>query len=365
MSRGPDQQDIYSTSNGRCGTNSQRRKKLCRDTRLSSFRSSRVRSFGCKHTADFGGRALDDAYETLGVARDASQEDIRSAYRKLAKQHHPDLNPGDKKAEERFKTISAANGLLSDPAKRGRYDRGEIDSAGQEQAPGPSYREYAGDERGRKYDRAGPQSAGWSHDDLSDMFGSIFNRGRAAGPESSMAGDDERYALTTNFLDAVNGSTQRLTLPDGRTLEVKIPPGTLSGQTLRLRHQGGPGWNGGDRGDALIKVTVAAHSFFTRDGQDIRLDLPVTLAEAVLGGQVAVPTPGGPVLMSIPAHSDTGAQLRLRGRGVPKHGDTPAGDLYASLRVQIGKPDAALEQFLKNWKSANPSDPRRAMEQAS
>jgi DnaJ-class molecular chaperone len=307
---------------------------------------------------------LEDAYKTLGVARDASQEDIRSAYRKLAKQHHPDLNPGNAKAEERFKAIAAANGLLSDVAKRGRYDRGEIDSSGHEQATEPSYREYADAQPGRKYDRAGPRSGGWSHDDFNDMFGSIFNRERGSHPETATPGEDERYALTTSFLDAVNGSTQRLTLPDGRTLEVKIPPGTMSGQTLRLRNQGGPGWKGGDRGDALIKITVAAHSFFARDGQDLRLELPVTLAEAVLGGRVSVPTPGGSVQMSIPAGSDTGAKLRLRGRGVPTHGGTPAGDLYASLRVQIGKPDAALEQFLRDWKQANPSDPRRDMEQA-
>lgn len=305
---------------------------------------------------------MDDAYKALGVARDASQEDIRSAYRKLAKQHHPDLNPGNAKAEERFKAISAANGLLSDPAKRGRYDRGEIDAAGQEQAPGPSYREHADGEWGRKYDRSGARSSEWSDDDLSDMFGSIFNRDRSSEPKSAMRGQNERYALTTRFLDAVCGATQRLTLPDGRTLEVKIPTGTMSGQTLRLRNQGGHGWNGGDRGDALIEITVAAHPYFTREGQDIRLELPVTLAEAVLGGPVTVPTPGGPVLMSIPAGSDTGARLRLRGRGVAKHGETPAGDLYASLRVQIGESDAALEQFLRDWKPVNASDPRRAME---
>ena len=305
---------------------------------------------------------MDDAYETLGVARDASQEEIRSAYRKLAKQHHPDLNPGDLSAEERFKGISAANGLLSDPEKRGRYDRGEIDAAGQEQAPGPSYREYADGERGRKYDHAGSGRSGWSRDDLSDMFGSMFNRDRGSAPDSAMPGEDERYALTTRFLDAVNGATQRLTLPDGRTLEVKIPAGTMSGQSLRLRSQGGHGWNGGDRGDALIKISVEPHPFFTRDGQDIRLELPVTLSEAVLGASVAVPTPSGTVLMSVPAGSDTGAKLRLRGRGVAKHGATPAGDLYATLRVQIGDPDPALQAFLREWKPTKPSDPRRAME---
>jgi DnaJ-class molecular chaperone len=305
---------------------------------------------------------LDDPYETLGVTRDASQEEIRGAYLKLAKQHHPDLNPGDAKSEERFKVISAANGLLSDAVMRGRYDRGEIDAVGQEPSREPSYREHAEGEWGRKYDRAGPRSGGWARDDLNDMFGSIFDSDRSPDEGSTMRGRDERYSLTTRFLDAVSGATQRLTLPDGRTLDVKIPPETMTGQTLRLRSQGGEGWNGGDRGDALIEITVAPHLTFTRDGQDIRLELPVTLPEAVLCGRVAVPTPGGPVLMSIPAGSDTGTKLRLRGRGVAKRGEIPAGDLYASLRVQIGKPDAALEGFLRDWKPTESIDPRRAME---
>jgi DnaJ-class molecular chaperone len=299
---------------------------------------------------------LDDPYEMLGVARDASQEQIRAAYRKLAKQHHPDLNPGNAKAEERFKAISSANAMLSDPVQRGRYDRGEIDASGQEQAPGPSYRDHAEGERGRKYDRTGARSGGWSRDDLSDIFGSMFDRDR----ESGGIGRDERYALTTSFLDAINGATQRLTLPDGRTLDVKIPPGTSSGQTLRLRGQGGEGQGG--RGDAFIEITVAAHSFFTREGRDIRLELPVTLSEAVLGGQISVPTPGGPVRMSIPPGSDSGTKLRLKGRGAPKHGEMPAGDLYATLRVEIGKPDEALQQFLRDWKPKEALDPRRGME---
>ena len=305
---------------------------------------------------------MEDPYKTLGVTRDASQEEIRSAYRNLAKQHHPDLNPGNTKAEERFKTVSAANELLSEPEKRGQFDRGEIDSAGQERAPRPSYRDYAEGEPGRRYGRTGPQSGGWSAEDLGDMFGSIFNEDRRAGGETRIRGRDERYALTTDFLDATNGATRRLTLPDGRTLNVKIPPGTADGQVLRLRGQGSAGRNGGSDGDALIEIHVTPHRYFERDGQNIRLELPVTLSEAVLGGLVEVPTLGSPVRMRIPPRSDSGTELRLRGRGVPAHGGLAPGDLHATLRVVLGTPDAALEEFLRNWKPEHSANPRQAME---
>lgn len=305
---------------------------------------------------------LDDPYKTLGVARDASPDDISRAYRKLAKQHHPDLNPGNAKAEERFKVVAAANELLSDAEKRGRFDRGEIDASGHEQAPQPSYRDYADGEPGRRYGRAGPQPEGWSNEDFGDIFGSMFSgRGRPAG-DASMRGKDERYTLTTDFVDAVVGATRRLTLPDGRTLDVKIPPGSTDGQVLRLRGQGSGGWNGGIAGDALIEIHVTPHRVFKRDGQDIRLELPVTLTEAVLGGPVEVPTPVGPVRMRVPAQSDSGTELRLRGRGVPANGGLAAGDLYARLRVVLGTPDAALEEFLRGWTPEHPTDPRAAME---
>ena len=305
---------------------------------------------------------MDDPYKTLGVKRDATQDEVRTAFRNLAKKHHPDLNPGDKRAEERFKAISTANELLSDAEKRGRFDRGEIDATGQEQAPRQSYRSHAESESGRRYSRSEPQSGGWSQDDLNDMFGSMFTGDRGPNGGSPMRGRDERYVLATAFLDSVTGATRRLTLPDGRTLDVKIPPGTMDGQSLRLRNQGSAGWNGGENGDALIEISVAAHRYFTRKGLDILLELPVTLTEAVLGGPIDVPTPGGPVRMRIPSGSDTGTKLRLRGRGVPKHANDAAGDLYATLRVEIGKPDPALEEFLRGWKPEHPVDPRRAME---
>lgn len=307
---------------------------------------------------------MDDPYKTLGVARTASQDEISRAYRKLAKKHHPDLNPGDAEAEERFKTVVNANELLSDPDKRARFDRGEIDAGGNERAPQPSYRDYAEGAAGRRYGRAAPQPEEWSAEEFGDLFGSMFGARGRAGRDAGIPGEDERYTLTTEFLDAVLGTTQRLTLPGDRTLDVKIPPGSQDGQVLRLRGKGGAGWNGGPAGDALIEIRVTPHPVFTRDGQNIRLKLPVTLAEAVLGGPVEVPTPGGTVRMRIPAHSDTGTELRLRGRGVPAHGDLPAGDLYAMLDVVVGKPDAALEEFLRHWAPEHPANPRRALEQS-
>jgi DnaJ-class molecular chaperone len=311
-----------------------------------------------------GALTLEDPYKILGVPRDASQDDIRAAYRKLAKQHHPDLNPGNAKAEERFKAISAANALLSDPEQRGKFDRGEIDASGQERAPQYSYREHAEGAHGRRYSRAGPQggahAGAFSEEDLGDIF-SMFAEAREAEAKAPRRGRDEHYTLETAFLDAVNGATRRLTLPDGRALEVKIPPGTSEGQVMRLRGQGGAGRNGGPSGDALIEIHVLPHRFFQREGQDIRFTLPVTLQEAVLGGDVDVPTPRGIVIMRIPPRSDSGTELRLRGRGVPAHDGLEAGNLYAKLNVVLGKADDALEKFLSDWQPKHPISPRQDM----
>jgi DnaJ-class molecular chaperone len=310
-----------------------------------------------------GADRLEDPYKTLGVPHDASQSDIRRAYRKLAKKHHPDLNPGDAKAEEMFKRVSVANELLSDPGKRGQFDRGEIDAIGHERAAEPSYRDHAEGESGRRYSRGDAQPGGWSDEEFSDLFGSMFNQQRRAGGQMRSRGHDEHYSLTTNFLDAVNGTTSRLTLPDGRTLDVKVPSGTAEGQVLRLQGQGGQGYDGGAPGDALIGIHIAPHRYFTRDGQDIRLELPVSLSEAVLGGPIQIPTPAGPVRMKIAPGSDSGTEFRLRGRGVPAHCALAAGQLYVKLRVIVGAPDAALEEFLRNWKPEHSANPRQAMEE--
>jgi DnaJ-class molecular chaperone len=298
------------------------------------------------------------------VARDASLETIRKAYRKLAKRDHPDLNPGDAKAEARFKRLAAAHQLLSDPATRARFDRGEIDAEGQE-TPRPNYRQQADGPAGRRYGPAGAAQDGWDGEDIGDMFSSMFGDGRDPGRarRGPRRGQDQHFTLTAAFLDTINGATTRLTLPDGRMLDVKIPTGASDGDTLRLRGQGGTGEAGAGNGDALIELHVASHPFFRRDGADIRLDLPVTVAEAVLGGPVDIPTPGGTVRMRIPAGSDSLTQLRLRGRGVPAHGTTAAGDLTATLRVTIGPADPALVAFLKGWTPESQFNPRKAMEQ--
>lgn len=307
----------------------------------------------------------EDPYTTLGVARDATADDIRRAYRRLAKQHHPDLNPGNTVAEERFKAVSVANELLSDPEKRAKFDRGEIDASGQEMPPRQTYRSYADGAEGNRYSYSGASPEDWpggTGPDVDDIFGDLFGARQAGGGTRPRRGRDDRYALTVGFLEAVNGAARRLTLPDGRTLDVKVPVGVEEGQTLRLRGQGSAGRNGAPAGDALIEVHVEDHPFFRRDGQHIRFDLPVTVPEAVLGGPAQVPTPGGRLKLTIPPHSDTGRELRLRGRGVPAHGGQAAGDLFVTLRVVIGRPDAALEEFLRGWQPEHPADPRRGME---
>ena len=296
------------------------------------------------------------------MARDASLEVIRAAYRKLAKKHHPDLNPGDAKAEARFKRLSAAHQLLTDPVKRARFDSGEIDAEGAETPRPGFYRDHAEGPAGYRY---APE--GEDEQDVGSMFSAMFGERRGRRNAGPLHGEDRRYSLTAPFLDAVNGASTRLTLPDGRTLDVRIPPATADGATLRLRGQGGAGGGraggeGGVPGDALIEITVAPHAFFRRDGADIRLDLPVTLAEAALGGQIDVPTPGGPVRMRVPAGSDSLTQLRLRGRGVPAHGQHAAGVLIATLRVTIGTPDPALIAFLQGFTPEHKMNPRQAME---
>ena len=302
-----------------------------------------------------------DPYETLGVSRTATQDEIRKAFRKIAKKHHPDLNPGDKAAEERFKAANTANEILSDTERRARFDRGEIDASGQEKAPEHAYyRDYAQADGSTRYS-AGPN---FDPNDLGDIFSEFFSaRGAANGGSTRpRRGTDRRYRIEVPFLSAVNGATERLTLPDGDTLDVRIPPGIEDGQVLRLRGKGDPGRNGGPDGDALIEVAVLPSPVYRRKGGDLELDLPVTMAEAALGAKVPVPTPRGEVTLTIPAHSDAGRRLRLRGRGVAEHGGKPAGDLYVTLRLVAGPPDPALEEALRGWADRHADfDPREAL----
>jgi DnaJ-class molecular chaperone len=297
-----------------------------------------------------------DPYQALGVKKDASQEDIQKAYRTLAKKLHPDLNPGNQKAEEEFKEVAAANDLLSDPEKRARYDRGEIDASGAERPQQRYYRDFA---QGSAHPYTG--DAGFADfADEDDILSRIFRREGAGEGTFRMRGQDAQYHLALDFLDAVNGGKKQLTLPHGSVLDVNIPAGTRDGQILRLRGKGRPGIGGGPQGDALIEIEVRAHPFFTRKGDDIHVELPVSLTEAVLGGKVKVPTLAGAVTMSVPKGANTGRVLRLKGKGVARpNGDH--GDEYVTLKVVLpDRPDAGLEKLVAEWPGKD-YDPRKAM----
>ncbi len=294
-----------------------------------------------------------DPYEILGVQKTDSDAAIRAAYRKLAKRHHPDVNPGKPEAAERFKEISAAYELLSDKDKRTRYDRGEIDASGQEVPQRHFYRDFADADRS-KY----RGEAAFGDLDLESIFSHAFGGSRqGAGRGFSMRGADAHYQLTIDFLDAANGTLRRVTLPDGRTLDVRIPSGVRDGQVIRLKGQGMPGVGDGAAGDALVEIAVAPHPYFRREGDDIIVELPVTLQEAVLGGPLEVPTIAGAVRLTIPPNSGTGTRLRLRGRGIG------SGHQYVELHV-VSPPaeEPELASFLRNWQPRHPHNPRADME---
>lgn len=297
---------------------------------------------------------MKDPYEILGVQRTADEAAIRAAYRKLAKKHHPDVNPDKPDAATRFGEISSAYDLLSDKDKRGKFDRGEIDAEGHEvHQQRQYYRDAPGHER---YETAGA-GAGFGQEDLEAFLNQAFGRhgqrsdwGATGRP---MHGRDMQYSLTVSFVDAATGTTRRLALPDGKTLDVRIPPGTEDGHVLRLRGQGGPGFNGAAAGDALIEVTVAPDPRFHRDGDDIITDLPVSLKEAVLGTSLEVPTIHGPVRVSVPPGSGTGTRLRLRGKGIRQ------GHQFVQLQVVVPPGDEPdLAAFLKTWTPQKDFSPR-------
>src|ERR1700726_3593740 len=285
-----------------------------------------------------------DPYTTLGVKKHATQEEIQIAYRRLAKKLHPDLNPGNKIAEDKFKEVSTAYDLLGDPEKRARFDRGEIDASGTERPRRQYYRDFADQDGWSTYTNTSGFSDSGDYAGAEDILSEIFGR---AGRRRR--GQDVRYHLDLSFLDAINGGKQSIVLPDGATLEVNIPPGTRDGQVLRLKGKGRPGVGDGPPGDALIEISVQPHPYFTRKGDDIYLDLPICLKEAVLGGKVKVPTPSGTVTASVPKWSNTGRVLRLKGRGAPRP-DGSKGDEYVKLMLMLPqKPDPALEAFVAQW----------------
>lgn len=292
---------------------------------------------------------MKDPYDILGVQRTSSADDIRKAYRKLAKTLHPDLNPGDKDAEARFKEASAAYDLLSDSEKRRRFDAGEIDASGAERPQQPYYRDFAGAGDERYYSNSAFADFGDADDILQELFGRGQPRRR---------GSDLHFRLRIDFLAAINGASERVTLPDGRVIDVTIPAGVDDGQTLRLKGKGEAGPQGGEPGDALIELMIAPHPIFTRRGDDILIDLPITLSEAVLGAKVRTPTPSGAVMLSVPKNASTGVVLRLKGKGVCRR-DGGAGDELVTLKIMLPKgPDAALEDFAAKW-VAKDYDPRK------
>ena len=307
-----------------------------------------------------------DPYKELGVSRTASAEEIKKAFRKLAKELHPDKNPGNTVADERFKRITAAFDLVGDAEKRAKYDRGEIDADGREQFRGGGFGgAHGGRAGGNPFGQGGgPQSgAGFENIDLDEIFGGMFGggagRGRGGGAGTGYApkGQDVRATLEISLEDSISGNTRRIQFSDGRTLDVTIPKGASEGQVIRLKGQGAPG-RGGPAGDALIELKVGKHPVFTRDGADLTMDQPVALFDAVLGGKVPVPTPEGTVSMTIPKGSNSGQTLRLKGRGAFVGGKR--GDLLAKLVVTLPEtPDETLVKFAQDWRDKQPYRPWR------
>jgi len=307
---------------------------------------------------------MKDPYEILGVQKTDSDAAIRSAYRKLAKRHHPDVNPGKPEAAERFKEISVAYDLLGDKDKRARYDRGEIDEDGNPKMPfGSGFGGYSQGAGGPQPGAGGPgfervNLGGAEPADLSDLFEGLFGAaqagGRGGGPFSgfrqrgrpAQKGADVAYRLKVAFTDAVMLAPQRITLADGKTIDLKLPQGLEDGTRIRLAGKGQEGPGG--RGDAIVTIDIAPHRFFKRDGNNIRLELPVTLKEAVLGSKVKVPTPEGPVMLTIPKGTTSGKVLRLKGRGFTAK-DGKRGDQLATVEVDVPANDAELQEFAEKW----------------
>jgi DnaJ-class molecular chaperone len=289
-----------------------------------------------------------DPYAALGVPKASTAEEIRKAYRKLAKELHPDVRPNDKASAERFKRTTAAFNLLTDETLRARFDRGEIDAEGNERPqfqPGGGFGGFAGASAGPGARARGGNPRG---DVFEDLFDGLFSRGGGGRGFGQQRGEDVRYRMEVDFLDAVNGGKRRVTMSDGRTLDLAIPAGLVSGQTLRLKGQGLPGSGNGPAGDALVEIKVGDHPLFHRDGDDIRMELKISLAEAVEGGKVPVNTPSGMVTMSVPPGASSGDLLKLRGKGVQTR-PTP-GDLLVKVMIVLPrKEDPELKEFIRNW----------------
>jgi len=293
----------------------------------------------------------DTLYKTLGVGKSATQSDIKKAFRKHMKALHPDLNPGDAAKEAKFKQVSAANDILSDPDKRALYDRGEIDENGADVTQNPFGGGFRGQPRG-----------GQGYGDMGDMFSQMFGGGggQRGGFQQAFKGQDQRYNMQVSFTEAALGGKKQIHLADGSPISVTIPKAIENEQTIRLKGKGHPGQNGGPAGDALIQVKVASHPSFKRDGLNIELNLPITLYEAALGGKVEVPTLHGAVGLKIPAGASSGKVLRLKGRGIEK--GRQKGDQLVKLQIHMPEQiDAELESFMNGWKDSHAYGPRQKL----
>ena len=299
------------------------------------------------------------------MSRGASADEVRKSFRKLAKQLHPDRNPDDKKSEERFKRVSAAFDILGDEEKRKKFDRGEIDADGRETMRGFGG-PHPGAGPGGPFRNGGFQGAGAQFEgvDLNDILGDVFGRGGGrgfggggfGGPPSR--GSDVRAELEIELEDTIQGSKKRISFSDGRVLDVNIPKGAVDGQVLRLKGQGAAGRVG--HGDALIELKVRPHPIFRREGETLIMDLPVSAPDAILGGKVEAPTPDGPVTLTIPRRSNSGATLRLKGRGLPNGRTGKRGDLLARLMIMLPEgADPELDAFAESWRKSRPYTPKR------
>lgn len=289
----------------------------------------------------------DDPYSVLGVARTASDEEIRQAFRNLAKRLHPDVNPHDASAGERFRRASAAYEILGDPAKRQAYDRGEIDAAGEPR---------------RAYQHAGGSRGGGPEFGFGDIFSDLFNQsgGRGPGAGFSLRGQDMRYTLDVDFLEAVLGTRKRVTMPEGGQLDLNVPEGVVDGQILRLKGKGSPGIRGGEPGDALVEIRVRPHPRFKRDGDDILADVPITLDEAVLGGKIEVETVSGRVSLTLPKGTGSGRAFRMKGKGARNTATGAYGDQIVTVRIVLPETiDDSLAYFLTEWRKKHAYDPGR------
>ena len=304
---------------------------------------------------------MKDPYETLSVTRSATDKDIKDAFKKLARKYHPDLHPGDKTAEEKFKDISAANDLLKDKEKRRRFDAGEIDASGAERPQERFYRDFAD---GPAYASHAAQDGFASKEELEEFLARAFAGGTRGSQGNFRArGQDLSYVLPVRFLEVANGAVRTITLPEGKTLQVTIPEGAEDRQMLRLKGQGMPGFGGGPPGDAYVELHVDQHPFFRRKDDNIHVDVPVTLKEAALGARIEVLTISGPVTMTIPKGSNTGKTLRLRDKGIRNRKTGQRGHQMVTLKVVLPvEEEPELTAFLETWQPRNSDDPRKEMQ---